>query len=107
MKDVVKGFKNADRGQLIMACGTGKTLTSLFRVPSFDLVIADEAHRCAGPVSSDFATVLDPVKIKAQRRQFMTATPLASGPQIALRGSRWSDSRSPSANQHSGMSQTL
>ena len=169
------GFKNADRGQLIMACGTGKTLTSLFikeklaaqrtlvlvpslsllkqtmrvwfanrrdefaalpvcsdatvsrdddaavmytsdlgvpvttdaaeiaaflrkrgqrvvfstyqsspqiaeafklgRVPAFDLVIADEAHRCAGPVSSDFATVLDPVKIKAQRRLFMTATP--------------------------------
>ena len=32
----------------------------LGRVPEFDLVIADEAHRCAGPVSSDFATVLDP-----------------------------------------------
>ena len=30
IKDVVKGFKTADRGQLIMACGTGKTLTSLF-----------------------------------------------------------------------------
>ena len=161
-RKVVKGFTKADRGQLIMACGTGKTLTSLFikeklaaertlvlvpslsllkqtmqvwranatmpfdslpvcsddtvgrsrrgrggrphqrprecpsppiprrsppscgggrgprvvfatyqsspqiaeafalgRVPAFDLVIADEAHRCAGPVSSDFATVLD------------------------------------------------
>lgn len=31
----------------------------LGRVPGFDLVVADEAHRCAGPVSSDFATVLD------------------------------------------------
>jgi superfamily II DNA or RNA helicase len=173
---VVKGFESADRGQLIMACGTGKTLTALFvneklnatrtlilvpslsllkqtlnvwrancntefaslpvcsddtvardddaavlhtsdigvpvttdpteiaaflrqrsgprmvfatyhsspqiakaftlgRVPSFDLVIADEAHRCAGPVSSDFATVLDPAEIKAKRRLFMTATP--------------------------------
>ena len=30
IKDVVKGFKTAERGQLIMACGTGKTLTSLF-----------------------------------------------------------------------------
>ena len=30
IRDVVKGFTNADRGQLIMACGTGKTLTSLF-----------------------------------------------------------------------------
>jgi superfamily II DNA or RNA helicase len=175
INDVIKGFKNANRGQLIMACGTGKTLTSLFikerlaaqrtlvlvpslsllkqtmrvwsahttdeftplpvcsdptvtrdddaavmhtsdlgvpvttdataiavflrkhgprvvfstyqsspqiaeafklgRVPAFDLVIADEAHRCAGPVSSDFATILDPAKIKTQRRLFMTATP--------------------------------
>jgi superfamily II DNA or RNA helicase len=30
IRDVVKGFQTADRGQLIMACGTGKTLTSLF-----------------------------------------------------------------------------
>jgi predicted helicase len=30
IRDVVKGFKISDRGQLIMACGTGKTLTSLF-----------------------------------------------------------------------------
>jgi len=29
LDDVVKGFKSADRGQLIMACGTGKTYTSL------------------------------------------------------------------------------
>ena len=177
LSDVVKGFQSADLGQLVMACGTGKTLTALFiaekleskrtlvllpslsllkqtlnmwrancttefaslpvcsddtvaktdddvavahtsdlgvpvttdanqiaaflrqrsapqvvfatyqsspqiakaftlgRVPGFDLVIADEAHRCAGPVSSDFATVLDPVEIKAKRRLFMTATP--------------------------------
>ncbi len=175
INDVVKGFRSADRGQLIMACGTGKTLTSLFikeklaanrtlvlvpslsllkqtmrvwyanrrdefaalpvcsdatvtraddaivertselgvpvttdateiaaflrqrgprvvfatyqsspqieaayalgRVPRFDLVIADEAHRCAGPVSSDFATILDPTAIRAERRLFMTATP--------------------------------
>ena len=177
IKKVIKGFDSADRGQLIMACGTGKTLTALFitekleaarilvlvpslsllkqtlnvwrascttefaslpvcsddtvaktdddvalphtsdlgfpvttdpeeiatflrhrssprvvfatyqsspqiqaafalgRVPGFDLVIADEAHRCAGPVSSDFATILDPSKISAKRRLFMTATP--------------------------------
>ena len=28
-------------------------------VPAFDLVIVDEAHRCAGRVSSDYSTVLD------------------------------------------------
>lgn len=47
----------------------------LGRVPAFDIVMADEAHRCAGPVSSDFATVLDAGAIKARRRLFMTATP--------------------------------
>lgn len=47
----------------------------LGRVPAFDIVMADEAHRCAGPVSSDFATVLDAGAIKASRRLFMTATP--------------------------------
>lgn len=175
IRDVVRGFDNSHRGQLIMACGTGKTLTSLFikerleaqrtlvlvpslsllkqtmrvwysnktedfdslpvcsddtvrrdedaavtyvsdlgmpvttepaeiawflrkpapqvmfatyqsspqiakafthgGVPSFDLVIADEAHRCAGPVSSDFATAIDDTAIPAVRRLFMTATP--------------------------------
>jgi len=29
VKDVVKGFEKHERGQLIMACGTGKTFTSL------------------------------------------------------------------------------
>ncbi|MCZ0730904.1 DEAD/DEAH box helicase [Mycolicibacterium iranicum] len=177
VSDVVQGFKHADRGQLIMACGTGKTLTAWFitqelgaertlvlvpslsllkqtmhewhiadpttpfsalpvcsdstvnrakdaaishtsdlgmpvttdpnviaaflrkrtgrrvvfstyqsspqiaeafgfgRVPAFDLIIADEAHRCAGPVGTDFTTVLDPQMIKGRRRLFMTATP--------------------------------
>ncbi|MEV3905536.1 Helicase associated domain protein [Mycobacterium sp. NPDC050551] len=172
---VVEGFEQSDRGQMIMACGTGKTLTALFikeklaaprtlvlmpslsllaqtlcewrankqlefdflpvcsdetvtdrdavvghtsdlglpvttdpwriaeflrrrsrelvvfatyqsslriaeafrlgRVPAFDLVIADEAHRCAGRVSSEFGTVLDSEMIRARRRLFMTATP--------------------------------
>src|SRR5262249_18600099 len=45
------------------------------RTPAFDLVIADEAHRCAGPEAGAFATVLDPAKIKARKRLFMTATP--------------------------------
>ncbi len=47
----------------------------LGRVPAFDLAIADEAHRCAGRVSSDFATILDNETIRARRRLFMTATP--------------------------------
>ena len=177
MNNVVNGFRHADRGKLIMACGTGKTLTTLFireklaaertlvlmpslqlmkqtigewrrnkkvdfdflpvcsdetvskddddmpvsntsdlgfpvttdpqeiatflrrrsgprvvfatyqsspeiakafklgHVPAFDLAIADEAHRCAAPHSSEFATILKNKNIKARRRLFMTATP--------------------------------
>ncbi len=45
------------------------------KLPKFDLIIADEAHRCAGKVSSDYATVLDDALIPAKRRLFMTATP--------------------------------
>jgi superfamily II DNA or RNA helicase len=44
-------------------------------VPAFDLVICDEAHRCTGPLAGPFTTILDPAKIKAHRRVFMTATP--------------------------------
>ncbi|MGH3645152.1 MAG: DEAD/DEAH box helicase family protein, partial [Mycobacterium sp.] len=177
VRHVLKGFTKSDRGQLVMACGTGKTLTSLFineelaaertlvlvpslsllkqtmrvwrasanvpfealpvcsdetvgrtedaavahtselgvpvttdahtiaaflrrrsgrprvvfstyqsspqvalafaqgRVPAFDLVVADEAHRVAGVESAAFGTVLDEAAIRARRRLFMTATP--------------------------------
>jgi superfamily II DNA or RNA helicase len=44
-------------------------------VPAFDLVVADEAHRCAGKVGSDFTTVLDNAQIRANKRLFATATP--------------------------------
>jgi superfamily II DNA or RNA helicase len=43
--------------------------------PAFDLAIADEAHRCAGPTASSFATIIDAESIHAKRRLFMTATP--------------------------------
>jgi predicted helicase len=44
-------------------------------VPHFDLVIADEAHRCAGKSGSSFGIVLDDRLIKSERRLFATATP--------------------------------
>jgi predicted helicase len=44
-------------------------------IPAFDIVFADEAHRCAGKVSYDFSCVLDEAKIRARKRLFMTATP--------------------------------
>jgi superfamily II DNA or RNA helicase len=45
------------------------------RVPAFDLAAADEAHRCAGRVGSEFTTILDADQIRSKRRLFMTATP--------------------------------
>ena len=53
-------------------------ISEAFRAESlkpFDLIIADEAHRCAGRVSSDYSTVLSEDLIPAQKRLFMTATP--------------------------------
>ena len=40
-----------------------------------DLIIADEAHRCAGKADSAYSTVLDNKQIPAVKRLFMTATP--------------------------------
>lgn len=44
-------------------------------VPDFDLVIADEAHRCTGTTGNAFTTVLDQSLIRANKRLFTTATP--------------------------------
>ncbi|MEQ1726663.1 MAG: Helicase associated domain protein [Sphingopyxis sp.] len=48
-------------------------------IPAFDLAVADEAHRCAGKVGSDFTTILDNTqgkdKIRSVKRLFATATP--------------------------------
>ena len=44
-------------------------------IQPFDLAIADEAHRCAGKVGSDFSMVLDSDRIRAKKRLFTTATP--------------------------------
>jgi superfamily II DNA or RNA helicase len=45
------------------------------KIPTFDLVIADEAHRCAGKASGAFSIILDDKKIRGVKRLFTTATP--------------------------------
>jgi superfamily II DNA or RNA helicase len=180
IKDVTTGLKTSDRGQMIMACGTGKTFTTLWikealeahitlvllpslsllsqtmrewawagnanfdilnvcsdksvgkkaedmdpadasfpvtsdveeiarfmkqpkpkvvfctyqssdliaqaqlhsAVPSFDLAVADEAHRCAGKADASFATILNSKKLRASKRLFTTATPRYFGKAI-------------------------
>ena len=44
-------------------------------IPAFDLAVADEAHRCAGKVGSDFTAILDNAQIRSAKRLFATATP--------------------------------
>lgn len=44
-------------------------------IPAFDLVVADEAHRCAGKVGSEFTTILNNAQIRSAKRLFATATP--------------------------------
>ncbi|MFA5242026.1 MAG: Helicase associated domain protein [Sulfuricella sp.] len=44
-------------------------------IPAFDLTVADEAHRCAGKVGSDFTAALDNAQIRSAKRLFATATP--------------------------------
>lgn len=75
IRAVVNGFKDADRGKLIMACGTGKTYTSLkiaeemvgpgriamFLVPSLSLLsqtLTDWKQQCIYPINA-FAVCSD------------------------------------------------
>lgn len=44
-------------------------------IPNFDLVVADEAHRCAGKVGSEFTSILDNTQVRSAKRLFATATP--------------------------------
>ncbi len=55
--------------------GVIQELCSLDTTFNFDLVIADEAHRCAGKGNSEFSTIVNSDDIRAHRKLFMTATP--------------------------------
>ena len=72
-------FLKQDRDQVIFSTYQSSPLIAQAQknngVPHFDLIIADEAHRCAGKSDSPFRTVLDDRLIKSERRLFATATP--------------------------------
>ncbi|WP_051710304.1 DEAD/DEAH box helicase [Streptomyces sp. NRRL S-350] len=46
-----------------------------FRLPGWDLVIIDEAHRTAGALDKTWAAVHKDAKVPAERRLYFTATP--------------------------------
>ncbi|MFJ9521832.1 Helicase associated domain protein [Kitasatospora sp. NPDC101801] len=50
-----------------------------FRLPSWDLVVIDEAHRTAGAVDKPWAAVHDDAQVPATRRLYFTATPRIAG----------------------------
>jgi predicted helicase len=72
-------FLEQDRDQVIFSTYQSSPLIAQAQknddTPSFSLVIADEAHRCAGKSDTAFGKILDEGKIKSERRLFATATP--------------------------------
>lgn len=76
---VIKNFLNKAGNKVIFCTYQSSELIAEVqkdkKIPTFDLIIADEAHRCAGRVSSGFAVVLDGKKIRSKKRLFTTATP--------------------------------
>ena len=50
--------------------------------PIFDLVIADEAHRCAGLSEGGFGIVVSDIAIKSKKKLYMTATPRFIGERV-------------------------
>ena len=65
-KVIFSTYQSSDR--IAEACRRSK-------LSPIDLIIADEAHRCAGKADSAYSTVLDNEQIPASKRLFMTATP--------------------------------
>jgi superfamily II DNA or RNA helicase len=76
---VIKRFMAGTGTRVVFSTYQSSELVALAQsdatTPDFDLVIADEAHRCAGKVESAFSTVLDNTKIRSRKRLFATATP--------------------------------
>nr|WP_232371257.1 DEAD/DEAH box helicase [Desulfogranum marinum] len=77
--DEIRNFLLGDRPKVVFSTYQSSPLLaevqSLEAIPDFDLVIADEAHRCAGKVTGNFSMVLDSQRIRATKRLFATATP--------------------------------
>jgi len=77
--DEIRRFLKGDSEKVVFSTYQSSQLVSesqaIDSILDFDLVVADEAHRCAGKTAGDFATVLDGTRIRATKRLFATATP--------------------------------
>jgi superfamily II DNA or RNA helicase len=77
--DEVKRFLSGASNRVVFATYQSSSVITAAQadlaIPTFDLVVADEAHRCAGKVGSDFTAILDNAQIRSTKRLFATATP--------------------------------
>ena len=77
--DEVKNFLNGVGNRVVFSTYQSSSVIAAAQadttIPAFDLVVADEAHRCAGKVGSEFTTILDNTQIRSAKRLFATATP--------------------------------
>jgi len=77
--DEVKNFLSGAGNRVVFATYQSSFVIAAAQadpaIPAFDLAVADEAHRCAGKVGSDFTAILDNVQIRSAKRLFATATP--------------------------------
>ena len=77
--DDVKRFLGSAGNRVVFATYQSSSVIAAAQadpaIPAFDLAVADEAHRCAGKVGSDFTTILDNAQIRSTKRLFATATP--------------------------------
>ena len=75
---IAKFIKSSGRKIIFSTYQSSPKIAEAFKamhLEPLDLIIADEAHRCAGKVGSAYSTVLDNDQIPAAKRLFMTATP--------------------------------
>lgn len=77
--DEVKSFFSGAGNRVVFATYQSSLVIAAAQadpaIPAFDLAVADEAHRCAGKVGSDFTAILDNAQIRSTKRLFATATP--------------------------------
>ena len=76
---IISNFISNDGPKVIFCTYNSSDLISEVQsdkaIDPFDLVIADEAHRCCGKSDTAFSKVLDGAVIRANKRLFTTATP--------------------------------
>ena len=79
-KDIAQFFRLQNNKSKVIFC-TYQSLRRIHevqlddKIPAFDLVICDEAHRTSGLESGEFKQIHDTDYIRAQKRLYMTATP--------------------------------